>query len=166
MRLKVIIIIIIVSIAAVWWQSSLSADRSREESGAVLGILQPFHGTEMPEDLTDLESQSAEFINISNIFRKFAHFIEYAVLGFEFGLLVIFVGKKRKTRLRDIYRFAANTVFAGILTALLDETIQIFSGRGPEVKDVWIDTTGFLTGEAVVFIIYYIWKKFVSHRNS
>ena len=29
--------------------------------------------------------------------------------------------------------------------AFLDETVQIFSGRGPEISDVWIDIFGFLT---------------------
>ena len=34
--------------------------------------------------------------------------------------------------------------------AFLDETIQIFSGRGPDIKDVWLDTFGAAAGILLV----------------
>ena len=34
----------------------------------------------------------------------------------------------------------------GVAVALLDETIQIFNGRGPEIIDVWIDALGLAIG--------------------
>ena len=41
-------------------------------------------------------------------------------------------------------------VLLGLLTALCDETIQLFyAGRGSSVTDVWIDFAGVLTGMAL-----------------
>ena len=37
--------------------------------------------------------------------------------------------------------------------AFLDETIQIFSGRGPDIKDVWLDTFGSAAGILITLLI-------------
>lgn len=33
--------------------------------------------------------------------------------------------------------------------AFIDETIQIFSGRGPQIADVWLDVFGAFCGAAI-----------------
>ena len=38
----------------------------------------------------------------------------------------------------------------GLLAAFLDETLQIFSGRGSMVADVWLDFAGVVFGVAVI----------------
>jgi VanZ family protein len=40
-----------------------------------------------------------------------------------------------------------------MLIALIDETIQIFSNRGSEIGDIWIDMAGNALGIAAAFII-------------
>ena len=43
--------------------------------------------------------------------------------------------------------------FIIMLIALIDETIQIFSNRGSEIGDIWIDMAGNALGIAAAFII-------------
>ena len=70
--------------------------------------------------------------------RKLAHFFEYGVLGIECAVYVLSFSERKV-----VGGFRA-TVFA-VMAALIDETIQIFSGRGPMIADVWLDVLGFVT---------------------
>ena len=47
----------------------------------------------------------------------------------------------------------------GTLTGAIDETLQIFSHRGSQVRDVLIDTAGALLGLGVVMLILYLISK-------
>lgn len=59
--------------------------------------------------------------------RKTAHVFEYFVLT-----LVVFLYWKKTVK----------TFYAGFTLAFLDETLQIFTGRGTLVSDIWIDLIG------------------------
>ena len=73
---------------------------------------------------------------IINNVRKIAHFCEYGVLGIELAIyLLLFVENKKKGA-------AIAFVFAHLI-AFIDESLQIFSGRGPSIADVWLDMLGF-----------------------
>ena len=90
--------------------------------------------------VTDLLRELFHCDGISHAFvRKLAHFTEFFVLGAELSGLLWF------ERRRSVQSYL-NIWFAGELCALLDETIQIFSGRGPSVADVWLDTAGATCG--------------------
>ena len=83
------------------------------------------------------------------LLRKFAHFTEFACLGmclrWLFGML------RRKKWEQLLFPFGA-----GVLTACMDETIQIFvPGRGPGLKDVGIDTLGLTLGIVIISLIKY-----------
>ena len=71
--------------------------------------------------------------------RKAAHFCEFGLLGCE---LMLLFGLGSGVRLQSL----SNAAFAALLTAVTDETIQIFSGRGSQVQDVVLDFSGALTG--------------------
>jgi VanZ family protein len=43
-----------------------------------------------------------------------------------------------------------------LLTAFIDETLQIFSGRGPMVQDIWLDLAGSLFGAGIIRLILLI----------
>ena len=74
--------------------------------------------------------------------RKAAHFCEYMLEGFLLLLGVRLFSRK--------LRFLSWPALLGLLTALCDETIQLFyAGRGSSVTDVWIDFAGVLTGMAL-----------------
>ena len=64
--------------------------------------------------------------------RKAAHCIEYAILG---ALLVWVTASMKQVNVWLL-------LFTVLLTAVIDETIQIFTGRTSQVQDVWIDFFG------------------------
>lgn len=90
-------------------------------------------------------NQEFDVKRINHYLRKNAHFFVYMILGL---LLMNAI---------DAHRYLLKTsiiivIFLGVLTASLDEFYQSFiPGRGPGVKDVFIDTSGLLLG-----IIMYI----------
>ena len=98
--------------------------QSRAVSGGMSGSLKTWL-----EQL--LHTEISEFL-----LRKAAHFSEYGLLGVEFS--------------RNLLDFP----LIGMLCAVTDETIQIFSGRGSLVSDVWIDTAGFSTGFFLTVLLF------------
>ncbi len=73
--------------------------------------------------------------------RKIAHFTEYGLLGIEAAAFTVVLSRRRGLMYK---RFGFSVIFA-LITAFIDETIQIFSKRGPSVSDMWIDIGGFFT---------------------
>ncbi len=109
----------------IWGQSLLSQDISAQESGwFTVHILNPILG---------LFGMTADRV----IVRKLAHVAEYAV--YAFLVTLFFEGKAKRVFL------------TGFLTAFSDETIQIFSKRGPMIADVWIDLIGVTIGFAAAW---------------
>lgn len=78
--------------------------------------------------------------------RKLAHFCEFGLLGTELTLLFWL-------RSGLSFQNLCNSAFAALLTAVTDETIQIFSNRGSQLKDVLLDFAGALTGIAFCALI-------------
>ena len=83
------------------------------------------------------------------LLRKAAHFSEYTALGVT---TLLFYGTLTADRMKK-YLSAALT---GISVPLIDETIQIFSGRGSAISDIWIDISGVVFGSALISLILYI----------
>lgn len=75
---------------------------------------------------------------VNRIVRKCAHLIEFAALGF---VLTRLFGQRKW--------YLPICVAVGFSVAFLDETIQIFSGRGSAIADVWLDLCGVVLGTAV-----------------
>ena len=84
--------------------------------------------------------------------RKIGHFVEFCVLGVLAVLLL-------RLSLKDIYFRCSIVAFAGILIPVVDETVQIFSGRGSALTDVWIDVCGYAAGVAVTCAAVFLVKK-------
>lgn len=126
---KLLIAILILTLAAIWGHSMMPGDISSQESLAITRLIRPllgfYHGSE-------------EFLDL--VIRKIAHFTEYAILGIELNLLL----KDRS------YRYP-KAIAAAFIAAFSDETIQIFSNRGPAIADVWLDTAG------AAFVTFLIW---------
>lgn len=82
--------------------------------------------------------------------RKAAHFCEFASLGAVFLLWI-------KELVPQIELRLSLCALVGVAVPLIDETIQIFSGRGPALSDVWLDISGYAVGclicAAVVFLV-------------
>ncbi len=126
----VLIIAIIFTLGFIYTQSFLSREASAEQSDSMAGII---------EEIIPPDTPAGEFI-ITNI-RKIAHFTEFFVLGAEISLYMILFIR------RTSYRVAC--MFSGLLLAFFDETIQIFSKRGPSISDVWIDYFGFMSAAVI-----------------
>ena len=137
-------VLIILTLALIWGHSLLGREASSEESGFVMELLEPVL------EMVVGEGNVTEFL-----VRKLAHFTEFFVLGLE--LLTFFA--YRKPLFPQAFLLALTH---GFFAAFLDETIQIFSGRGPMIQDVWLDVCGFAVGASLMLGIM-VWTK---HRKN
>ena len=120
MRNKLLTLLLVLLLVYIWGHSCMPTEASREESSTVLELLRPLLSRIVgPENVT------------LHLVRKLAHFTEFFCLGVVLALRFPF---------RRIPQLLAGG--AALLTGLIDETIQIFSGRGPAVADVWLDFAG------------------------
>lgn len=79
--------------------------------------------------------------------RKLAHFCEFSLLGFWFMLCL-------RVYTCHFVRHVSWPLFFGLLTAVIDETIQLYvPGRSSSVKDVLLDFSGVLTGLFIALLI-------------
>ena len=95
-----------------------------------------------------------------HIVRKMAHFCEYTLEGF---LLMLCMRVYSRHPLRHI----SVPLLGGVLTALADETIQIYSpGRSSQVTDVWLDLLGVLAGILTALVLMALCRLLFNHRNK
>ena len=129
-----LLLLILCNLAFIFYQSMLTKEESGKASDSVSNII---------EEIIPPETKPGEFVQ-KNV-RKIAHFVEFFSLGILSSAYIFFFMRSIKN--------AAFTFPAAILTALLDETIQIFSNRGPSIKDVWIDSSGFFTASVIFYTV-------------
>ena len=98
-----------------------------------------------------------------HIVRKLAHFCEYTLEGF---LLMLCL----RVYTRHFFKHVSWPILFGLLTALTDETIQLFTpGRSSQVTDVWLDFSGVLSGLLVGLFLLALVRMCVvlyKHRNE
>ena len=131
----ILILLILGTVAHAFYQSSLPPKKSAEVSGKVGEII---------EQIIPPETKPGEYIQ-KNL-RKLAHFTEFFFLGL-FTAIYTVVYSRKKGGFASLFPF-------GIIVALLDETVQIFSKRGASVKDIWIDTLGYSSAVLAVLLIF------------
>ena len=127
------------TVAFIFYNSCLPPEQSSEQSGAV----GDFIATIIPPD-TDLGSFILTYL------RKIAHFTEYGLLGIEIAIYVCIFEKKKK------YKAALRALIIPLVVGFLDESIQIFSDRGPLISDVWIDVGGFITFSLLAYAAMFL----------
>lgn len=137
----VLLILIVVTVAFIFSNSLLDKTDSLEQSDKAKGILTPI-----------LEFFVGEGNVTSHLIRKLAHFAEFGVLGLELFFL---------TKTLASFQF-----FASLLIAVSDETIQLFSDRGSQVQDIWIDFFGACSGIVFGFAITEIIKFTINRRQK
>lgn len=120
------------TIAFIFSNSMQIASASQAASGRVLDLLRSL--------LRHAGLPGLAVYLTDHIVRKAAHFLEYALAGFWLMLCL-------RAYTRRIVRHISWPVLGGLLTALTDETIQLFSqGRSSQLTDVWLDFSGVLAG--------------------
>ena len=135
----ILIALICLNLAFIWGNSMLDREHSSEMSDIVVELVKKVIG----KTQQSVQQPSEGGIDLSNLVRKGAHISEFFTLALLLGL---FIDKSGVQRL--IY-----LAFAGMSAALIDETIQLFTGRGSQVSDVWIDLSGFALGTIIATII-------------
>lgn len=134
----------------IWGNSMRTSTQSAQQSGSLLAFLTPW--------LTALGIQPEGF---HTILRKLAHFSEYGLLGV-LWTMELWLGPHREKR-----RGAMERLSFCMLTAFLDETIQLFvPGRSGEIRDVWIDTAGAWTGIVITTCLVCIAMKFLNRNKN
>lgn len=91
--------------------------------------------------------------------RKVGHFTEFFVLGSSLGLYVTLQGTKGKDK-------ATFLVFPALFVPLMDETIQMFNDRGPQVRDIWIDIAGYTCGCLLTLLVAAIIRLFLPRKKE
>ena len=131
------------------------AQVSEGASGRVLGMLQGI--------LRHLGMPGAADRLTMHIVRKLAHFCEYMLEGF---LLMLCL----RVYTRHFFKHVSWPILGGLLTALTDETIQLYvPGRSGQVTDVWIDFSGVMMGLFVGLVLLGLVRMCVllyKHRNE
>ncbi len=131
-----LIVVIAATVAFIFGNSVLPSDESLEQSDAIKDII-----IEILPDDSPAESFVEQYI------RKIAHFSEYGLLGIEIALYMI-IFERRRLRLAPI-----SLVFA-LVVAFFDESIQMFTERGPAIMDVWIDVGGFAFFSLITYALF------------
>jgi len=141
-------VLIVVLLGFIWGQSLLSGEDSAEESSKVAAFLIPI-----------FEKIFGQGNVTENFIRKLAHFSEFMILGILFESM-LFVREKRSL----FYQFFA--FLCGVAAAVTDESLQLIAdSRGPQIKDVLIDTAGVLAGLFICFIIASIIRSIRKRRH-
>ena len=146
----IISVIIAATIVFIWGNSFKSRSESQGLSLGVLKLLRPLLDEIFsPENVTD------------HLVRKLAHFTEFGALGAELVLLTILL---RRLKWQSI----VNCLFAGLVVALTDETIQLFSARGSQVADVDLDFSGVVAGVLLTLLLYQMikWIRRAKHKDG
>ena len=137
MKKRILTALIILNLGLIWGNSLMNDTRSEAISGGVLAFLGQF----LPVLLTEAGH---------TFLRKAAHFSEFALLG------LLYCGRHRLVRRET----PLHLMGFGLAVACIDETIQIFTpGRASSLIDVWIDTSGFALGLAVIYFATTIYNK-------
>ena len=144
MRRKILLCLFLLILVFIWGQSCLPVSLSREESSQVLAFLRPF-----------LELIFGRGTVTHHLVRKLAHFTEFFVLGCVLSAL-----------LPLHWRWRLLALGLGLLAALIDETIQIFSGRGDQISDVWLDFSGAAAGILLLTLILWLAGKRRHQRDA
>lgn len=86
--------------------------------------------------------------------RKMGHFTEFLLLGGGLGLFCALKGAKGKDKVLYL-------VFPALFVPLMDETIQMFNDRGPQVLDIWIDIAGYTCGCLLMLLLIAVARLFL-----
>lgn len=130
---KILAILIALMLLFIWSNSLAGSKQSNALSGWVEKLLKP---------LVDPQGKIPAKV-FDYAVRKAAHVTEYAILGMLLAWLSIPIKKQ------DVWLL----LFVVLTTAVIDETIQIFTGRTSQVQDIWIDFFGAGAGMLVVYLV-------------
>ena len=135
----ILTVLTVAAVAAIFYNSSLDADESTEQSSALLIQINRF-----------LCSIGINIEITEKVLRKIAHFTEYTVLGALLcSTIYLYVQQRGKMLLISLP--------VGLAVAGCDELIQLIpAGRSSELRDVLIDFSGVLFAALIVTLITFL----------
>ena len=142
-----LLILILLNLVFIFLQSALPPEESSKESDTIGDII---------EEIIPPDTKPGEFIQTN--LRKIAHFVEFASLGALVSTYLILFYRKRAAILLSFP--------SALMTGFFDETIQLFSGRGTSVKDVWIDFFGFACASVLFYTVWLIFSLIRKNVNK
>jgi len=144
-------------VAVIFMFSAQDSETSSETSRTVLTEI-----TEFISETFDIAVSYDQVEGAQNIFRKFAHFAEYTLLG------IFACNMFREIRAIERKRRAAvAAVIFGLAVAVSDEIHQIFvPGRAARVTDVLIDVCGVCVGAGFVWVVGVVVKSVGRRKDS
>ena len=125
-----------------------SGDRSGEIADVVVDVVYP--------DFDQLPAAKQESIlqKVHKFIRKFAHFSEFAILGWLTALLVAHLAS-RFSAITPVFQWFSPAAFC-FAYAASDEIHQIFTQRGHSVRDVLLDCVGVVCGILVARLMVWV----------
>lgn len=130
---SITMILLMLWVLFIFYNSMENADMSSSRSMGLLAMIEEIFG-------------ESGFLT-EHLLRKLAHFMEFAIEGML--LVIVLRGYTERT-----VRYLGWPLFGGLLTAVTDETLQLFSdGRSAQVTDAWIDFIGVMAGILTAMII-------------
>lgn len=135
----VLTVLTIAAIGAIFYNSSLDAAQSSEQSGSLLEAFNAF-----------LRSVGLNITITEHLIRKTAHFVEYFILGALLNCTVYSYAHRRSVML-------CTAIPTGAVVAVCDELIQLTSaGRSCQVDDMLLDTAAVVCASLLIWLILYL----------
>ena len=137
-------------VAFIFSQSILDRQESAAQSGFFAAFFQRLLD---PQGYIDSEV-------FHGFIRKAAHFAEFFILGVFTAASTIQLGYIHGRR------YITAPMLLTLATAVADEYLQFFTGRGSQVTDVVLDYSGALTGLAATALLLYILRKLRQNKRN
>lgn len=139
----ILILLIVLNVSLIWYLSLAPIPESAELSGGIAEALAEYFPFLRRFDMGLL----------NHVIRKLAHFCEFGLLGV---LTALYSRTIRDGAFGEyLFRLPASALFC-LSVASTDEMIQIFTKRGNQVSDVFLDLAGSLTGILFVSLLLFI----------
>ena len=153
-RKRILTALLVCMLVFIWGNSLVPGELSGKISDDIMAAMNTAaeklgFGSDLFTYMSDADGDGVAEQPTSHWIRKAAHVTEYAAFAAVLFLRLESGGRKRF--------FTAWGLAA--LTGAIDETIQIFSHRGSQVKDVVIDTCGALLGLGIISLFLWIRRK-------
>lgn len=150
---RVLAVFILLTLAFIFGNSMLPEKKSSAASKATAQTIQSVVTQQGAK-----EPNPAMKRLISHV-RKTAHVVEFFVLGAELAALSFI---HEKPSFKSLYLLFTTIV----LTAVTDETIQIFSLRGPLVQDILLDVYGGSIAMLLALLVYLLIWSIQKYKNN
>lgn len=125
---------------------------------AVIVLLFIFSQSLLPKSVSSAESEWLRLHIINPIVRFFGaegldkELVRKIAHAFEFTVLSVFIAFLWNGKI-------CFCVLTGLVVAFLDESLQLISGRGAMIIDVWIDLIGVVLGTGIGYLIWRVKEK-------